>query len=114
MDWNIVSAISDSLAAVAVVATLIYLAIQVRQTKEISKTQAYHLAIEQLVAGSMRPEISLLFESEKRELTKEELFKLSSPLTAVLYGHEIVHYLWKKGQVEEALWQNIWQNNNIL
>ena len=111
MNWEAIGATAELLGAIAVVATLAYLAVQIRQTNEISRTQAYHLAIEQLVAGAMRPEFGLLLESEHRELTEEEKLTLVFPLTAVLYSHEIVYYLWKKGQIDDALWRNLWVNN---
>lgn len=111
MNWDAIGALSELFGAIAVVATLIYLAIQIRQTKESSRTQAYHLAIEQLVAGVLQPDMALLWESEHRELTETERQRLVGPLGAFIYGHEVLHYLWKKGQVDDELWQNIWLNN---
>ncbi len=111
MNWDALGAVAETLGAIAVLATLIYLAIQIRQTKELARTQTYHLAIEQMVAAAMRPEISLLFESEHRSLTEEERKQLASPLMAVLYSHEILYHLWREGQVEDALWENLWANN---
>lgn len=111
MEWEALGVFAELIGSLAVVATLIYLAIQVRQSKELSRTQSFHLAIEQLVTGAMRPEIHLLFESEHRELTRDEEIRLIPPLTAFIYGHEILFYLWKKGQIDDALWQNVWLNN---
>jgi hypothetical protein len=111
LNWDALGAVAETLGAIAVLATLIYLAIQIRQTKELARTQTYHLAIEQMVAAAMRPEISLLFESEHRSLTEEERKQLASPLMAVLYSHEILYHLWREGQVEDALWENLWANN---
>ena len=111
MEWEAVGVLAELVGSFAVVVTLIYLAIQVRQSKELSRTQSFHLAIEQLVTGAMHPAIHLLFESEHRELTRDEEIRLASPLTAFIYGHEILLYLWKKGQIDDALWQNVWLNN---
>ena len=111
MNWDALGAIAELLGASAVVATLVYLAVQIRQTKEIWRTQSYHLAIDQLVAGAMHPDFALLFASEHRDLTAEEREKLTPALAAFIYGHEVLHYLWQEGQVDDALWQNIWLNN---
>lgn len=48
MNWEAVSAISDLIAAIAVVATLIYLAIQVRQNTSALKSAATQSAHDQL------------------------------------------------------------------
>lgn len=111
MTWEAVGAIAELLGALAVFATLAYLAVQIRQTKEIWRTQSYHLAIDQLVAGAMHPQFSLLFASQHRELSEEERERLAPALGAFIYGHEIVYYLWRKGHVDDELWQNIWLNN---
>jgi len=111
MNWDALGALAEMIGATAVLITLIYLAIQIRQTKELARSQTYHMAIEQMVAAAMRPEIGLLFESQHRDLTEEEQGQLTSPLMAVLYSHEIMYHLWRKGQVDDALWQNLWLNN---
>lgn len=77
--------------ALAVFATLAYLSVQIRQTKEIWRTQSYHLAIAQLVAGAMHLQFSLLFASQHRELSEEERERLAPVLGAFIYGHEVVY-----------------------
>ena len=111
MNWDVLGAVAEFLGALAVLATLIYLAIQIRQSGKVARTQSYHLAIEQLVSGALQPEFRLLFKSGHEELTPEEEYQLTPPLICFIYAHEIMYYLWRKGQVDDELWENIFINN---
>ena len=112
MNWDAIGAVAEILGTMAVLVTLAYLSIQVRQAGDSARTQSYHLAIEQLVNGALQPEfMSLLSKSDLEELTPEEELRLSVPLICFIYGHEILHYLWRKGQVDDELWENIFINN---
>ena len=112
MNWEAIGAVGEILGAVAVLATLAYLAIQIRQTGASARTQSYHLAIEQLVTGALQPGfMELLFKSDSEDLTPDEALQLKSPLVCFIYGHEIMYYLWRKGQVDDELWDNIFINN---
>ena len=44
MDWNAVSAIADVLAAISVILTVVYLAIQIRKNTHATHSQTYQLA----------------------------------------------------------------------
>ena len=55
MNWDALGALAEMIGATAVLITLIYLAIQIRQTKELARSQTYHMAIEQMVAACLRP-----------------------------------------------------------
>jgi len=49
MNWEAVSAIGEIVGAIAVVATLVYLAIQIRQSRQTDRTSAYDSSIRNLI-----------------------------------------------------------------
>ncbi len=80
MNWDAIGAVGEILGAIAVLATLGYLAIQIRQTGASARTQSYHLAIEQLVNGALQPDfMELLLKSDTEDLTSDEELRLSAP-----------------------------------
>jgi hypothetical protein len=109
-DWG---AIGEIVGAIAVLATLVYLAKQIRHSTDVSKVTIYHEAIEQIVHAGLEPDFALLaVKSERGEaLSPEEQMRSFSLATAFIYGHEILLHLFRKGQVDEQLWENILANN---
>ena len=109
-DWG---AIGEIVGAIAVLITLVYLAKQIRHSTDVSKVTVYHEAIEQIVHAGLEPDFaSLAVKSESGEaLSPEEQMRSFSLATAFIYGHEILLHLFRQGQVDEQLWENIFANN---
>ena len=116
MNWEAIGASGEIIGAVAVLLTLIYLARQIRHSADVSKVASYHEAINQIVEAGLEPDFAvLLAKYENGEaLTSEEEARANVLGIAFLFGHEILFYLYSKGQVDEALWLNIFDNNVSL
>ncbi len=46
-------------------------------------------------------------------LSPEEQMRSFTLATAFIFGHEILFYLFRKGQIDEPLWENIFSNNQV-
>ena len=109
-DWG---AIGEIVGAIGVVLSLVYLARQIRHQSDVSKVTSYHQAIEQIVKSAGEPDFPRLrMKIESGEaLSPEERARADVLATMFLYSHEILLHLYRKGQVDEGLWQNIMENN---
>ncbi|MGE0278957.1 MAG: hypothetical protein AB7R40_26490 [Nitrospiraceae bacterium] len=124
MNWDAISAISEAVSVIAVIASLVYVAVQVKQNSqeihlntETAKVAAYHQAIEQVASAWMQPEFAILnekYQTAPDSLSSEEKSRLRVLWSATLSGHEIAFELYKKGQIDEALWNNMLENNREL
>ncbi|MFT4562410.1 MAG: hypothetical protein ACI9BW_002154 [Gammaproteobacteria bacterium] len=112
-DWG---SIGEIVGAIAVLATLIYLAKQVKHGTDVSKIASYHQAIDQIVQAAMDPDFSKLIAkcASGEKLTSEEEARAGALSSCFIYGHEILLHLYAKGQVDEKLWLNIIENNQYL
>ena len=113
MNWEAAGAIGEIIAALAVLVTLVYLAKQIRHSTEVSKVTGYHEAIAQIVQSGLEPDFSLLMvKSQSGEaLSPEEQMRSDTLATAMIFGHEILFHLFRQGQVDAQLWENIIANN---
>ena len=121
LSWDAVSAIAEVVGVLGLVASLVYLGIQVHQNSieinlntETAKASAYHEAIEQVKASWMEPdfaELSTKHSKDPSSLTETEQFRLEVLWSATLFGHEITLELYNKGLIDPALWENMLENN---
>ena len=112
MSWDAIGAIGEILGAGGVIATLIYLAAQLRETAASSSTQAFHAGIQQLIDAVLQTKlIPLLLKSEREPLSEQEVDEITAPLICFIYAHEILYYLYENEQVDEKLWENAFENN---
>ena len=109
-DWGF---ISEIVSALTVVATLVYLAKEVKHASDVSKVASYHQAIDQIVQAATAPDFAeLMVKTERGEaLTEIEERRAFALAVCVLYGHEILLHLQQTGQVDERLWRNIFEND---
>lgn len=105
----------ELIGAIAVLITLIYLAKQIRHSTEVSKVTSYHEAIGQIVTSALEPDFAgLTVKSQSDEpLSPEEQVRSFSLASAFIFGHEILLHLFRKGQIDEQLWENIFSNNQV-
>ena len=113
INWDAISAVSETIGAVAVVVTLIYLAKQIRHGNEVAKIASYHAAIQQILHSALDPDFSLYFSKYENgeQMSDADKTRASTLGVAFLFGHEILYHLYRKGQVDETLWNNILENN---
>ncbi len=116
MNWDAAGAIGEIVGAFAVLATLIYLAKQIRHSTDVSKVTVYHEAIAQIVQSGLEPDFSsLVVKSQGGEaLSPEEQQRSFTLATAFIFGHEILFHLFRQGQVDKQLWDNIIANNMVF
>ena len=115
MNWDAIGAIGELIGAAGVIATLLYLATQIRQSGENARTQSYHLAVDQLISGALQKEFwNLLLKSEEEELSPREYGELFPPLNCFIFSLEILYYLWRKGRVDDDMWHHAFLNNEAV
>jgi hypothetical protein len=109
-DWG---AIGEIVGAVAVLATLIYLAREVRHSANVAQVTSYHQAIDQIVQSAMEPDFAILTVklNAGEELTQAEQIRAQVLSDCFLYSHEILLHLNASNQVDKILWANIMSNN---
>ena len=124
MDLTQLANLGEFIGGVAVLVTLAYLAVQVRQSRaeirrntETARSTAYHQAIDQIRASWMEPDFASLtdkYDSSPESLTSAERIRLELLWATTLFGHEITFELFKKGLIDPALWENMLENNREL
>ena len=124
MDIMELGAMGELVGGGAVLATLAYLSVQVRQSRseirrntEVARAAAYHQAIDQIRASWMEPDFSRLankFDSDPESLTNYERMRMEVLWSATLFGHEVTFELYRKGLIDPTLWENMLENNRAL
>jgi hypothetical protein len=117
--------LGDFLGGLAVIATLIYLAVQVRQNSqqiaqnsEWLKAQASHAdlgaqhATTSLIATNA--DLASIFyrgNSDPDELGPEEWLRFVTLLAPMVGNYQSAHYQWTKGLLEDEQWNSLHQNS---
>lgn len=113
MNWDAIGAVGELIGAVAVLITLIYLALQIRQNTAATKVQ-----IRQAIADSQAANINLRATDERlpmiiaktnadEDLTPDEEIRLYFHLDATLRQFENFHSHFKSGVLEEEDWNSL-------
>jgi hypothetical protein len=110
--------LSEIIGAIAVVVTLVYLSVQVRQNTRAVRTDSYTQATQQLweTANAIAQDRELSHVVYKgtatlEELSQEERFRFQLTVNAFLFGTEFLLRLYENGQIEKDDWDNTFQNN---
>ncbi len=119
MNWEAIGAIGEVGGAIAVVATLIYLARQIRESTQATRITAYHQATEQLwsvgVAVSKDSELAEIlartFAGGIDSLALPDRMRLEFALGSLYFGYESLLALHERGFIDGKLWQNVIENN---
>ena len=119
MNWAAVSAISSLLAAIAVVISVVYLAIQVRRNTQATYSQAHHLTTialaETAATIASSNELSRIYRlglSTPDELDEDEFFRFAAIATSQFRTFENLFFQYRSGLVSEDFW--IGHRENIL
>jgi hypothetical protein len=137
MDWNTASAISQVVGAVAVVASLLYLGRQVRQTNALARAEAYRavsvrmselLTVWATDAEFLRIAHAGIFEHGLRlnDLTPEDRTRAAFHFSAALRVFEMIHRQVEAGVLREdaygmiggimfrsPLFQDVWRTLRV-
>ena len=111
MNWSAIAAIAETLAAIGVIASLVYLATQIRQNTRSTRASAFQSAASEaaqdyrLIAGST--ETAGIFRiglQEPDSLTEDESVCFLMAMSAIFRGYENLFVQHRYGTAEEASW----------
>ena len=111
MNWETISAISEAVGAVAIVATLIYLAIQIRQNTASVKGSAYQQCVEanlELNMAATEPtqsDILVLGNADSANLSNESFVSFAMWNLGLMQMAQATDYLYRTGSLDRDLWE---------
>ena len=119
MDWNEVSTIADVLAAISLILTVVYLAIQIRKNTHATHSQTYHLATSALaemagIIGSNK-ELARIFRigmTNPDELDEDEFSQFGYLGISLFRRFENVFFQYQSGMIDDDFWTG--HRDNIL
>ena len=107
MTWQIGTAIAEILAAAAVIASLIYLAIQIRQNNELLRSESRQALvtndITSLSANFQNSDVFARYVAED-ELSAEDQLRLSFMFALDLRNREFEYFQFTHGLLDEQTW----------
>jgi hypothetical protein len=109
--------IGELLGGIGVIASLGYLAVQIRQNTKALQSESYHQSAEQMwtfcitTAESETLAEIIVRDAQGDELTPAERFRLMNSLSALLFGFENCVRLREQGLVDDAIWENLMENS---
>lgn len=109
MNWDAINAVAESLGALAVVITLVYLATQVRQGNLLAKYQVRQRMLDQAhdELYTLMEDPSIVHASVKEgPLTEEEQARLSLFLVAFMRQREWEWFQLQDGLIDEAVYRS--------
>jgi hypothetical protein len=109
MDWVVWSAAAQIVGSAAIVVTLIYLAVQIRQNTDSMQAAAREAIAERDVEWLYKmvdhPELGLLFRKEE-PLTEVDASRLNACLVAFMRIREVNFRQYKSGILDKDTWAN--------
>ena len=110
MNWDAIQAFAETLSAIAVLITLIYLASQIRQnTRALKGTTLNAITVqtgEELRWASEQMELMLKARESIENLSDVEKGRLSTWLSSALHARENEFFQYKLGLLDEDVWQS--------
>jgi len=107
MNWDAIGAVGETIGAIAVVATLIYLSTQIRQNNKLLSSDSRQT----LVSNDLTSLISNVENSDvfaklvsKERLSAEEQLRLSFIFALDLRNREFEYFQFKNGLLDEETW----------
>jgi len=107
MNWTKASAVAEILSSVAILVTLVYLAIEIRQNAEATQadTRQAILAADQEFLHVLLLEPELVLARHQEELDDEERIRLSIQLVAMLRMREMNWIQHQNGTIDDITWR---------
>lgn len=119
MDWNAVSAIAGTLAAIAVALTVVYLAVQIRKNTLATRSQTYYLLTAALAEAAAilasNEELARIYRigiSKPGELSEDDFYRFAMYSISQFRRYENLFFQYRSGLVDDEFWAG--QSNNIL
>jgi hypothetical protein len=112
VNWDAIGALAEILSAFGVIASLGYLAVQIRQNTTALRGNAHEVAVEHLTSVLqslfLNPDLAQLVGRGSRDyasLTHDERLQFGSYWASAFIGAEASLLQWKRGNLDEAVWQ---------
>lgn len=112
MDWDAIGALAELVGAVGVIASLVYLASQIRQNTNAMRGTAHESSVARntswtIAIGSSAQVAALLTKghSDYHSLSSEERYQYTHMLTAMFLGAEATFHQYKRGNLEREIWE---------
>ena len=116
MNWDALAAIAESVGAVGVVATLVYLAVQIRSNTKAVRAATYDSVVSQFrdwnAPNRTSPELSAQFAIQIEEIDKldeQSRQHATHVFFDLLKLAENLHYQYRMGMIDASLWSG-WEN----
>lgn len=112
--------LGDFIGGLAVIASLLYLAVQIRQNTRAVRSSSYHQAAEQTwnycltVAGDASLAEVLARRAMGEALSPAEQIRATNSDQAVLFGLENLLRLYEEGLIDADVWQNLIENSMVF
>ncbi|NIP14230.1 MAG: hypothetical protein GWM88_05645 [Pseudomonadales bacterium] len=108
MNWEAIGAFGESLGAIAVVVSLLYLAAQIRQNSRIVKGTTVH-SITQTIQSELRwsadfREMFVKVIESPESLSKDEAFALGEWMTAAMMARQNEFIQFKQSLIDDSTW----------
>ena len=111
MDWNAISAIAGTLAAVAVALTVVYLAIQIQKNTLATRSQTYYLATAALSEAASilasNEELARIYRtglSTPSELAEDNYYRFAMYSISQFRRYENLFFQHRSGLVDDEFW----------
>ena len=121
INWVALQAVTESLGLVAVIASLIFVGLQVKQNSEEVRSSSYHGVTDSfnawnltLAENSELAKIWLKGQSSFDQLTADELVKFEFLLRAAFRVWDTVYYQSRHGTGDNTLWECERKNVEVL
>ena len=120
MNWDAIGAIAEALGAIAVVATLIYLAIQIRQNTQATRSATRHAITESIMgppnnflqSKSFRK--TFLAHVNSEDLDPDQSLQMQIYCYITMKSWENMHYQYRNGMLTEEEWQPLHVNLRVI
>lgn len=116
--WTKWSAIAEIISSIAILITLIYLAIQTQQNTEAlfsqSQQNLFELSQEELPLWMAYPEMSVFIIDNDLEMTMEQKVQLDTLMIIALERRVVAFRQYQRGLLDEEGWQNELQIIKLL
>jgi hypothetical protein len=110
MNWEAIGAIAELLGAVGVIASLVYLATQIRQSREQMRAATYQQLHEYIgVSANSAPgpemEVVRLGNADFHSLNEQDQFRYNQWAFRLMISFEDAHYQYRIGMLDEDRWR---------
>ncbi len=112
MNWEAIGAVGETLGAIAVLLSLLYLGMQIKQNTRSLKSAAYQAAIASMsdMARATGTDLQtarvvrIFLQEDMADLSEDEFMMATSYLTGLFRNFENFYYQHETGAMEDHLW----------